>query len=91
MSASKSWLTAAFAGALIWLSGSANPLAAEDATAIAPPAARFAALNACRIVSPTFAPDAPSHGVIEVRYSGGGKLSFAVATPCPERVVAFDV
>ena len=82
----------AFAGSLIWIAGAASPAAAQEvATAVAPPAARFSAISECRIVSPTFEPDARREGVIEARYPGGGRLSLPVAAPCPSRVVAFDV
>jgi hypothetical protein len=88
----KSWLAAAFAGSLIWIAGSANPLSAEEAaTTISPPALRVRPGDACRIVSPTFAPNASHESVAKARYPGGGKLSFAVAAPCPERSVAFDI
>jgi len=92
MSVSKSWFAAAFAGSLIWIAGFADPVCAEEsATAIAPPAVRFATANACRILNPTFAPDAAREGVIEARYPGGGKLSLLIAAPCPMRSGEYDI
>ena len=93
MSVSKSsFLAAAFTGSVIWIAGAANPLAAAEASkTIAPPAVRFEAANACRIVSPTFAPSAPRESVSKARYPGGGRLSFPVAAPCPARIAAFDI
>jgi len=92
MHVSPSWLAAAFAGSLIWIAGSADPLAAEEAaTAIPPAALRLQAADSCRIVSPTFAPNASRESSVEARYPGGGKLSFAVAAPCPARVSSYDI
>ncbi len=88
----KSWLAVAFAGSLIWIAGSANPLSAEEAaTTISPPALRMQTQDACRILSPTFAPNASHESGTQARYPGGGKLSFAVAAPCPARVSSYDI
>ena len=83
----------AFLGLAIWLAGSVNPLAAEEAaTAILPPAVRLGAVEPCRILLPTFEPKAPSQeAVTPTRYPGGAKLSLPVAAPCPARTPMFDV
>lgn len=83
-----------FAAALtaFWIAGAANPTCAQEAaTELASPAVRLEAIHACRIISPTFAPDAPPESLVEARFRGGGKLSFPVAAPCPERTIAFDI
>ena len=77
----------------VWLCGAARPaLAEEAATAIASPAARWGAMDACRIVAPTFEPTRPSRpDVTPTRYPGGAHLSRPVAAPCPGRTTARDV
>ena len=92
MSAAPALFPAAFAGIWLWLSGFAPPVSAEEtATAIAAPAARYPAANVCRIVAPTYPLAAAPETAQEARYPGGGRLSFAVAAPCPERIVALDI
>jgi hypothetical protein len=86
-------LPVALLGLGVWLSGAAHPLAAEEAaTAIAAPAVRWGEVAACRIVLPTFEPDAGARPhVVPARYPGGARLSRPVAAPCPEKLSSVDV
>jgi hypothetical protein len=83
----------AFISLGVWLSGAAQPLAAEEAaTAIASPAARWGAVAACRIVAPTFVPDSRARAsATPTRYPGGARLSRPVAEPCPQKSPTTDV
>ena len=84
---------AAFAGFVIWFGAASAPASAsEAATAIAPPNARLGEMDACRIVAPQFTPMASLRAPLDaVRFVGGAKLRFLVATPCPQVGRDFDI
>jgi hypothetical protein len=72
---------AAFAGLLIWSGGLNAPASA----------AGLSEIDACPIVSPRFEPIAPRRAPLEaIKFAGGARLRFLVATPCPHAIPPFD-
>lgn len=82
------WFASPFVAVMVGIASPAPVVAAlEPATTISRPAAP----HSCWIVRPTFALETAREKAQAARYPGGGKLSRPIASPCPARIVGYDI